>query len=107
MDIFKTLYKLIKPTKDGDTLDRINSFYTNVLLLICALTLTAKQYVGAPIQCWVPAEFTGPWESYAESYCFIKNTYFLPLTDHIPDDYNKRDAREIGYYQWVRKISFN
>jgi hypothetical protein len=39
--------------------------------------------------------------SYAETYCFIKNTYNLPLYSRIPDTYQERTALEIGYYQWV------
>ena len=85
----------------GDTIDRLNYQYSPILILISALTLFGKQYVGQPIQCWVPAQFTKPWEHYAETYCYIKNTYFLPLNNNIPHDFGDRDNKEIGYYQWV------
>jgi hypothetical protein len=84
-----------------DSIDRLNYHYTVYLLLAFAITLSAKQYVGEPIQCWVPAEFTGGWEQYTENYCFIENTYFLRFDENIPDDHETRNNREIAYYQWV------
>ncbi|PIO65181.1 putative innexin-3, partial [Teladorsagia circumcincta] len=44
------------------------------------------EYVGSPIQCWMPMEFKGGWEQYAEDYCFIQNTFFVPFHEEIPAD---------------------
>ncbi|VDN92464.1 unnamed protein product, partial [Brugia pahangi] len=55
------------------------------------------------------------WIEYALDYCFIQNTYFIPFTDVVPDNYwdiaehvipvpkniTQRQDRLIGYYQWV------
>ena len=41
------------------------------------------------------------WEAYAESYCFIQNTYYVAWEDDIPMDSDKR-TRRLTYYQWVR-----
>ncbi|KAI6225945.1 Innexin [Aphelenchoides besseyi] len=91
----------LKPQFDDDVVDRLNYYYTPMLFVIFSLTLSAKQYVGQPIQCWIPAQFTSSWEQFSENYCFIQNTYFLPLTYYIPSTTYERTEREIGYYQWV------
>ncbi|VDK69281.1 unnamed protein product [Gongylonema pulchrum] len=52
----KVLHSL-KPKYDDDVVDRCNYLLTNIMLAICAVTVAAKQYVGEPLQCWLPAEF--------------------------------------------------
>ncbi|CAD6194791.1 unnamed protein product [Caenorhabditis auriculariae] len=93
--------KGLKPHYDDDSVDRLNYYFTPMLLVIFALTLSAKQYVGQPIQCWIPAQFTGAWEQYSENYCFVQNTYFIRPDRYIPDSTQEREDNEIGYYQWV------
>ncbi|VDM96334.1 unnamed protein product [Thelazia callipaeda] len=95
------LTKFHRNYQSNDVIDRINYQYTTIIIALIAFTLAATQYVGKPIQCWVPAQFTGAWEKYAETYCFIKGTYYMPLDDQIPQEYSHRDDSVIGYYQWV------
>jgi hypothetical protein len=87
--------------QSNDIVDRLNYQYTAVMLSLSAITLAATQYVGKPIQCWVPAEYTGSWEKYAETYCFVKGSYYLPEDDEISSSYSQREKTYIGYYQWV------
>ncbi|CEF71318.1 Innexin family-containing protein [Strongyloides ratti] len=90
-----------KPQTFDDPIDRLNYFLTASILAFFAIMVSAKQYVGTPIQCWVPMEFKGGWEEYAEDYCFIQNTFFVPFEKQIPDNFDDRQEAEIGYYQWV------
>uniref|UniRef100_A0A7E4UUP8 Innexin n=1 Tax=Panagrellus redivivus TaxID=6233 RepID=A0A7E4UUP8_PANRE len=87
--------------QSNDIIDRLNYQYTATIISLAAFTLAATQYVGKPIQCWVPPEFTGSWEKYAETYCFAKGSYFLPIDEEIDTSYSQREKIEIGYYQWV------
>lgn len=93
--------KIRRSYQSNDLIDRLNYQYTAMLVALGAITLAATQYVGKPIQCWVPAQFTGAWEKYAETYCFIKGSYFLPDDEHPNEDFIERDNAVIGYYQWV------
>uniref|UniRef100_A0A915PVJ1 Innexin n=1 Tax=Setaria digitata TaxID=48799 RepID=A0A915PVJ1_9BILA len=93
--------KIFSPTTYDDRIDRLNYFVTSSLLTFFAILVSAKQYVGSPIQCWVPMEFKGGWEQYAEDYCFIQNTYWVHFDDPVPEDVSDRHGAEIGYYQWV------
>ncbi|MFH4979027.1 hypothetical protein AB6A40_005736 [Gnathostoma spinigerum] len=93
--------RLFSPTTYDDRIDRLNYFVTSTLLTFFALLVSAKQYVGSPIQCWMPMEFKGGWEQYAEDYCFIQNTYWVHFDDPVPEDVDARRGAEIGYYQWV------
>ncbi|KAM3727117.1 Innexin-3 [Dirofilaria immitis] len=93
--------KIFSPTTYDDRIDRLNYFVTSSLLTFFAILVSAKQYVGSPIQCWVPMEFKGGWEQYTEDYCFIQNTYWVHFDDPVPEDVSDRHGAEIGYYQWV------
>ncbi|KAK5977258.1 Innexin [Trichostrongylus colubriformis] len=95
------IWTWFKPQSFDDPVDRLNYFLTSTLLTFFAIMVSAKQYVGSPIQCWMPMEFKGGWEQYAEDYCFIQNTFFVPFHEEIPADDEDRSKAEIGYYQWV------
>ncbi|VDM09984.1 unnamed protein product [Wuchereria bancrofti] len=98
---FDKYLQSLKPKYDDDIVDRCNYLLTNIMILICAVTVAAKQYVGEPLQCWVPAEFQDSWEQYIENFCFIENTYFVPFADDIPMNATERDQHKIQYYQWI------
>ena len=72
--------------------------------MVAVLIVSTGQLVGDPIHCWVPKHFTGAWESYADSYCWIRNTYYLPLEEEIDRDPEARRKDPIIYYQWLPLI---
>lgn len=42
--------------------------------------------------------------SYTQNYCWISNTYYIPLDQEIPRDITVRQKAELNYYQWVPLI---
>lgn len=97
-------FKKLSSSRSDDWIDRLNHIYTVFLLVIFAVLVSTGQFVGDPIHCWCPAQFTGAFEAYTKNYCWIKNTYFIPMMDTIPVDIHKRQDAEITYYQWVPLI---
>ncbi|CAD5233574.1 unnamed protein product [Bursaphelenchus xylophilus] len=95
-----TYIKNVKVQPVADSVDWLNYYVSALLLICCSLAISAKQYFGSPIQCWVPMEFKGGWEKYAEDYCFIANSYYVPMDDEIPKDLEARQD-QITYYRWV------
>lgn len=94
-------YSKLASSSDDDWVDRLNHLYTVILLAIFAVFISGGQYVGNPIECWCPAHFTGSFTAYTKSYCWVKNTYYIPMDTPIPVDYERRDTEELTYYQWV------
>lgn len=89
---------------DDDMYDRMSHRWTPALLAGFAILVSSAQYVGDPIHCWVPVHFIGAWESYTDSYCWIRNTYWLHFDEEIPKEIQNREKHPIIYYQWVPLI---
>ncbi|KAK3761738.1 hypothetical protein RRG08_010355 [Elysia crispata] len=91
----------LQGSKDDDWADRVSHLYTVVLLALFTVLVSSGQYVGDPIHCWCPAQFTSAYISYTKNICWISNTYYIPLDDTIPRNIDERQDKEISYYQWV------
>ncbi|WAR09804.1 UNC7-like protein [Mya arenaria] len=97
-------YARLKGRYDDDWIDRLNHLYTTIILIIFTIIVSTKQYVGEPIHCWCPVEFTDAMVDYTNNVCWVSNTYFVKFDNEVPRyDYIKRET-EIGYYQWVPMI---
>nr|BAE78811.1 innexin2 [Dugesia japonica] len=85
---------------DDDMADRLNYKVSSLLMFGFISLIGLRQYVGKPIQCWIPQEFTRGWEEYSENYCWVASTYFAPISEKLPSKVD-RQKRLIGYYQWA------
>lgn len=85
---------------NDDFSDRLNHRITSAILILFATVVTTTQYVGRPIVCWVPDYFHGSWTKYVNSYCWVKNTYYLPFEEEVSNNNGKR-TDDLQYYQWV------
>ncbi|PAA83396.1 hypothetical protein BOX15_Mlig001416g6, partial [Macrostomum lignano] len=98
----RNFYHLSADSKlDDDYVDRLNRYWTALILVLSAIVLSTKQIVGEPMKCWTPQEFKDPWIQYAEDYCWVKNTYFVPRNQELAADPKIRRTQEIIYYQWI------
>ena len=50
--------KALQGASNDDWVDRINHVWTVFLFALFAIVVSTGQFVGAPIHCWCPAEFT-------------------------------------------------
>ncbi|CAF0830369.1 unnamed protein product [Adineta ricciae] len=87
--------------EDDDFVDRLNSRYTVMVLMLCIFLITGKTYVGDPINCWTPAQFTGTHNAYTNSICWLKGSYYLPTEEITIPDRSKPRVYYVSYYQWT------
>ena len=99
--IFRLLFNIkeLQHRYDDDYVDRLSKRYTVSVLLFFTLIVTTTQYVGSPIRCWCPAQFTDSHKLYANTICWVDNTYYVPFEKQIPLVGQPRQM--ISYYQWV------
>lgn len=92
---------LSRGARDDDVVDQLHHFVTVALLGAFAALVGMKQYVGDPIHCWVPAQFTDSHKAYTENLCWISHMYYVPMDETIPFSKKERMERDISFYRWV------
>ncbi|KAL6736985.1 hypothetical protein Aduo_010666 [Ancylostoma duodenale] len=95
--------KVFKQPK-GDFADRLNSRITVCLLALSSVLLMSSHFMGDPITCWTPAQFTKQWSDFVNQYCYVHGTYFVSLNESLPYEESERRRIPINYYQWVPYI---
>ncbi|CAF4153811.1 unnamed protein product, partial [Rotaria sp. Silwood2] len=89
---------------DDLLVDRLHNRYTVAVLVCFCTAILTYQYIGSPIKCWVPAQFTDTYEEYTDLLCYIQNTYHIAKNQIIPQDSNVRRERTLKYYQWIHFV---
>ncbi|KAL8593274.1 hypothetical protein ACOMHN_009927 [Nucella lapillus] len=92
---------LSRGARDDDAVDQLHHFGTVALLAALAGLIGMNQYVGDPIHCWVPAEFSDSYQDYTENLCWISHMYYVPMDEGLPVAKPDRMKRDISFYRWV------
>ncbi|XP_067930337.1 innexin unc-9-like [Watersipora subatra] len=88
---------------DEDLTSKLNSRYSVILITMIMLMISTKQYVGDPIACMAPSEFTFSMVEYTNHLCWVSNTYYVSMEERPPMAHEKRE-HIITYYQWIPLI---
>lgn len=128
-DVIDTAKRFAGKKEDGNNyddllVDRCHNRYTVALLICFCIAMSTYQYMGKtkesndnrerekknfvitgnPLECWVPAQFTGNYEDYTNRLCYIQNTYHVPKNQVVPQNFELRRERTIKYYQWIHFV---
>ena len=90
-----------QPSYDDLLVDRLHHRYTVAGLICFVIAMSSYQYLGKPIECWVPAQFNDNYEVFTNQLCYIQNTYHIPQSQMVPQDEEVRRERTLKYYQWI------
>lgn len=118
LDIFSGLRLVIKRrhTSIDNAIFRCHWFLTSTILISFSLIITARQYVGQPIECHSTDNIP---DTMLNSYCWVQSTFTIPTScsnKHqigidVPYpcvDNKKVDSyiKVFAYYQWVGIVLF-
>ncbi|CAL8087197.1 unnamed protein product [Calicophoron daubneyi] len=89
-----------------DLADRANFQWNVIILLICMLLVTLRQYFMTPLVCYLPTTVSGVnADSYITNLCWIEGTFPINLTSgvvpHRGTDWDALRPHQMNYYQWV------
>ncbi|KAM7537444.1 hypothetical protein Aperf_G00000071786 [Anoplocephala perfoliata] len=89
-----------------DLADRANFQWNVIVLLVCMLLVTVRQYFMAPLVCYIAVTVSGAnSEAYLTNYCWVEGTFPLNLTigavPHEHEAWSSKNPEIMNYYQWV------
>jgi hypothetical protein len=115
LDIFSGLRLVVRRrvVNIDNAIFRCHWFFTSTLLVSFSLIITARQYVGQPIECHSVDKIP---DSLLNSYCWVQSTFNVPQAcDGQPgvdvpypciDNTRGREIKVYAYYQWVGIVLF-
>lgn len=91
---------------DDDVYDRYSHRWTIILLGVFIIAISAKQFVGTPIECIPPADFGGNHKTYVENFCWIHYTYSVDDKTALTRDFVRgaNGSHKTPYYIWIPYI---
>lgn len=115
LDIFSGLRLVVKRRSISidNAIFRCHWFFTSTLLVSFSLIITARQYVGQPIECHSVNKIP---DTLLNSYCWVQSTFTVPQACNqqvgfeVPypciDNTRGREIKIFAYYQWVGMVLF-
>lgn len=115
LDIFHGLRLVVKKRSINidNAIFRCHWFFTSTLLVSFSVIITARQYVGQPIECHSVNKIP---ESLLNSYCWVQGTFTVPQACNLQvglevpfpciDNTRGREIKVYAYYQWVGMVLF-
>ncbi|KAH3874288.1 innexin unc-9-like [Dreissena polymorpha] len=97
-----TTWSKLAGNADDDWADRLSHIYTVVILCSFSMFVLGGSYMDDRIACWMKGEYTAHMAKYAVNHCWVHNTYFVPMDEHIPR--GDTGDLDITYYQYVPLI---
>ncbi|ESN94877.1 hypothetical protein HELRODRAFT_193752 [Helobdella robusta] len=91
---------------DDTITDRVNHVTTTAMLVVMATLVTTTNFVGNPIECFVPKELSKTHVQYFNTLCWINGMYNVSFdTEYIPSARRNGGRKAtILYYPWIPLI---
>lgn len=111
LDLFIGLKRILKRRviHIDNSVFRLHWMLTSIILIACSLIVTARQYVGNPIDCLETDDIP---TNVLNTYCWIHSTFTIPEAfakkvgtevahPGIDNTRSHTSTKHYAYYQWV------
>ena len=70
------------------------------VLLLMVVIATSKQYIGSPVECFCPSEFTESQVLFTNSFCWVSTTFYLSSNQPVvPHSFDL--TPRVSFYHWL------